>query len=812
MKREITPLRFTYCLLLTAYCLLVASCGATRKLNDKEFLLVKNKIEVDSGNVNKTDLAKYIRQKPNRKILGFVRFHLWVYNLVDLKKVEARRKELKEKRELKNEKRIAKNKEPKDPRRSFGEWMLSIGEAPVVLDSTLTLSTRKQFEVYLKNKGYFNVEISDSTEYKRKKARVTYYIKPHLPYTVRDFVYSIYNPELDSMIAGTDTINTLLKRGMNYDVEVFQQERERIAKELKNRGYYFFTSENIIFQADTTLGNRETEITVLLRSNSEKDFGRPDTTISPKEFRPYKIGKVFINSEYYPKNISAVPYDTLVFNRYSLAYRDKWTIDPKILTNSVFFKSGEKYIAKDLENTYRQLSSLKVYKFINVQFEETVNDKLDCYVQLTPAARQSFSVEAQGTNTGGFPGLFADVIYQNKNIFRGAETFEFRIKGGLESQVVFDGSEDKKTPIFNTLQIGPEASLTIPRFLFPFANRIKVSRYFRPQTKIRFAYDYQKRPDFTRTIFRTTFGYDWRASKRTRWTYNPIEVNFVNLPPEKQSAAFKERINGINDQLLRNTFISHITWSGVLTYLYTNQDIEKKKSFWYVRLTGESSGLLPYGISSLANSVGTAKKDANGSYVVFNTPYAQYVKFDFDVRRYFAINKRSTFVLRFASGRGTPYGNLQVLPFEASFFGGGANGIRAWRARRLGPGSYPSELQTSIDQFGDMRLEMNAEYRFDIYKYLKMAVFADAGNIWLIKKDVNRPGAEMDIKRFYKEIALGAGVGARLDFNFFIIRLDGAYPIYDPGKPEADNQRWIGVSEPLMLKKVIFNLGIGYPF
>ncbi|MGE3825752.1 MAG: BamA/TamA family outer membrane protein [Bacteroidia bacterium] len=811
MKNK-TLLRFTYCVLLTAYCLLVASCGATRKLSSKEFLLVKNKIEVDSGKVNKEELSKYIRQKPNRKILGFVRFHLWVYNLVDLNKVEARKKELKEKREVKNQKRVAKNKEPKAPRRSFGEWMLSIGEAPVVLDSTLTLSTRKQFEIYLKNKGFFNAEVSDSVEYKRKKVRVTYYIKPHIPYTVKNFVYAVYNPELDSIISGSDKPNSLLKAGMNYDVDILQKERERIAKELKNRDYYYFSTENVVFQADTTLGNREVEVTLLIRSNMEKDFGRPDTTNSPKEFRPYRIGRVIINSEYYPKNSSAVPYDTLVYNKNLLAYRNKWTIDPKILTNSVFFKAGELYIARDLENSYRQLSSLKIYKFINIQFEEQENDKLDCIIQLTPAPRQSFSVEAQGTNTGGFPGLFADVIYQNKNIFRGAETFEFRIKGGLESQVVFDDSEDNKTPIFNTLQIGPEASLTIPRFLFPFAKKIKVSRYFRPQTKIRFAYDYQKRPDFTRTIFRTTYGYDWRASNRTRWTYNPIEVNFVNLPPEKQSAAFKERISGINDQLLKNTFISHITWSGVLTYLYTNQDVDKKTNFWYVRLTGESSGLLPYGISSISNAVGGAEKNENGSYLVFNTPYAQYVKFDFDIRRYFAINKRSTFVLRFAAGRGMPYGNLSVLPYEASFFGGGANGIRAWRARRLGPGSYPNTLQSSIDQFGDMRLEMNAEYRFDIYKYFKMAVFADAGNIWLVHKDANRPGAEMEWPRLFKEIALGAGVGARLDFNFFIIRLDGAYPIYDPGKPEADNQRWIGVNEPLLLKKVVWNLGIGYPF
>lgn len=796
---------WTMVLLLGAYCILATSCGSTRKLNDGQYLLVKNTIEVDSGKVDKSELTKYIRQKPNRKIIGFFRFHLWVYNLVDLDKVEARKKELKEKRDRKNLKRVAKNKEPKEPRRSFGEWMLSIGEAPVILDSILTTSTEKQFEIYLRNKGYFNSEVSSTTKLKRKKAWVTYFIKPHRPYTLSNIVYSIYNPELKAIISDSDVENSLLKKGMRYDADIFQKERERITTELKNRGYYFFTTENIIYEADTSIGDSGVELTLMVRSNMEKDFGKPDTTLSPKEFRPYTIGKVFLNTEYYPKNVAAATNDTLVYNKYSLIYRRKWTIDPELLMGSVFFKPGERYVARNLENTYRQLSTLRVYKFINIQFEEKQGDKLNCYIQLTPAARQSFSFEAQGTNTGGFPGLFADVVYQNKNVFRGAETFEIRLKGGLESQVVFDGG-DGKTPIFNTLQMGPEASLTIPRFLFPGSRYFKVSKYFRPQTKIRLAYDFQQRPDFTRSIFRTTYGYEWRETAQKRWTANPIEINFVNI--YNQSTAFLDRINSINDQLLRNTFISHITSSGVYSYTFNNQDINKMKNFTFFRAIVEFSGNIPWLISRLVGS----EKDENGSYRVFNIPYAQYFKFDFDVRRYIAINPRSTFVMRLAAGRGTSYGNLLVLPYEASFFGGGANGIRAWRARTLGPGSFPDSLHTSIDQFGDMKLEVNLEYRFDIYKYLKMAAFVDAGNIWLIRKDVNRPGGEFALNRFYKEIAIGAGLGARLDFNFFIIRLDAAYPIYNPGNDEANNQRWLGVDDKILMKRMVFNLGIGYPF
>jgi len=799
-------LRYKYYILLITSYILLSSCGATSKLTDKEFLLVKNKIEVDSGKVDKEELSKYFRQKPNRKIIGFIRFHLWVYNLVDLDKVERRKKELREKRDIKNQKRIAKNKEPKDPRRSFGEWLLSIGEAPVIFDSTLTQSTEKQFENYLINKGYFNAEVSSKVDFGRKRARVTYFLKPHLPYTIKDIVYNIYNPELSDVISSADAGNSLLRKGMNYDASVFQKERERIALELKNRGYYFFTADNVIYQADTTIGNRQVELTLLLRSNSEKDFGRPDTTITPREFTSYQLRKVFINTEFYPKSTVAIAYDTLVFNKYILINHSKWTIDPKILMKSVFLKSGETYRAKSLENTYKQLSGLKIYKFINIQLEEKDSCKLDCYINLTPAARQSFSFEAQGTNTGGFPGLFADVVYQNRNIFRGAETLEIRVKGGLESQVVFSDEDKKKIPIFNTIQVTPEASLTIPRFLFPWARRFRVSRYFRPQTKLKQAYDFQERPDFTRSIFRTSFGYDWRETAQKRWIVNPIEINFVNI--YNQSAAFLERINDINDKLLRNTFIPHITSSGVYTYIFNNQEVNKLKNFWFIRGTLELSGNIPWLISKAAK----AEKDENGSYLVFNIPFAQYVKPDFDVRRYLAVNNRSTVVMRLAAGIGMPYGNLSVLPYEASFFGGGANGIRAWRARTLGPGSFPDSLHTSIDQFGDIKIEFNVEYRFDIYKYFKMAAFADAGNIWLIHKDINRPGGEMDAKRFIKEIAVGAGLGARLDFNFFIIRLDAAYPIYNPGKPETNNQRWIGQSEPLLLKRVIFNLGIGYPF
>jgi hypothetical protein len=373
----------------------------------------------------------------------------------------------------------------------------------------------------------------------------------------------------------------------------------------------------------------------------------------------------------------------------------------------------------------------------------------------------------------------------------------------MEAQVTardIDNENLNEVLPFNTLEINPEISLVIPEFLVPFKVH-RITRYGNPKTIISVSYNFQQRPDYTRTIFNAKFGYKWAQSQFARHFLNPLEVNFVNIYNE--DAAFIERLNNLQDKLLLNTFSPHLITTTNYTYIFNNQRVNKKENFSYFKARLESSGNILRGIMAAAQAV----KDTNGSYRIFDIPFSQYLKYELDYRRYWQLNEHSQLVFRANQGLGYPLYNLGVLPFESSFFGGGTNGIRAWTARSLGPGSLPDSLNV-YDQFGDIKLEFNLEYRFDIYRWFKGALFADAGNIWLIKKDDDRPGGQFQFKDFYKELAVGAGLGIRLDFSFFIIRFDMAFPIHDPGRPL--NDRW--AVKYFTTKDINYNLGIGYPF
>ena len=423
---------------------------------------------------------------------------------------------------------------------------------------------------------------------------------------------------------------------------------------------------------------------------------------------------------------------------------------------------------------------------------------------MTPALRQNYAFELEGTNSAGNLGISGSFRYQNKNISRGAEILEFRLSAGLESQVITTGVTNTNIAglPFNTMEIGPEINLQFPKFLLPFKWK-KLSEYANPKSKISVSYNYQQRPDYTRSILNTSFGYSWRENQFKFHELNPFEVNFVNI--YNQDQVFLDRIESLEDRLLQNSFRPHATTTTNYQFLYNSQRINKLRDFSYLKVKLESSGNVLRGIMAASN----AKKDSTGSYRIFGVPFAQYLKYDIDFRRYVIFNERSELVLRVQHGMGYPLLNLGVLPFESSFFGGGANGIRGWSARTLGPGELAeSDSISLIDQFGDMKIEFNVEYRFNIYRWFEGAAFIDAGNIWLVKKDDGRPGGVFEFKDFISEFAIAGGLGLRLDFNFFVIRLDVGMKLHNPAKPKGS--RWI---RSLSEKNIInFNLGIGYPF
>ncbi|MCI5059176.1 MAG: outer membrane protein assembly factor, partial [Flavobacteriales bacterium] len=420
-----------------------------------------------------------------------------------------------------------------------------------------------------------------------------------------------------------------------------------------------------------------------------------------------------------------------------------------------------------------------------------------------------------GTHRSGNLGLNANLTYRNRNLFHAAEILEFKSTVGFEAQrATISGNIENEQiygNVFNTFEYGFESTVYIPGMLGPF-KKIR-EKLLKPKTNFTFLYNYQLRPGFERNIFNFQYRYSWSLKETNQLSYSPLDISTIKI---QLDSAAQARLDGLNNPFLTSSYQDHLIFASKLGYTYSNQNIKKGGNYMYFRTTFESAG------NALRLFDTTFDRPANedGTYNIFGIQYAHYLKTDVDLRLYYRINKFSNIVYRFYSGVGFPLRNFQVLPFEKSFFAGGANGIRAWQARTLGPGSYTDPGATTIDKIGDLQLEGNVEYRFKILKLLEGAVFGDIGNIWVLKERETdrREGAVFDINRFYTQVGVGSGIGFRLDLSFFIVRLDWGIKIYDPAM--ASGEEWI--YQPKDKYRELFNqekydystinLGIGYPF
>lgn len=797
-----------------------------------EFLLKKNIVIDKDTKLDNSEIESYIKQKPNRKILLAFRFHLWLYNRVNEEKVKKKRILYDKKLEEKNAKRIAKGKKPKiSDRQLFGEWLMNIGEAPVVYDSLLAQKSSKQIKSFLNNKGYFVSSVSDSVYYKRRKrAKVYYTIQASKPYRFNQLEYKI-SDEILKYYVFLDSSHTLINTGQNYDVDVLQKERERIANDLMNNGYYLFTKDYIYYKIDTNVGSRKVNVVLGIKNYAKKYSDYSDSIIETDHKRFY-INNVYIHPDFVSKKEDALPKDTVVADDYYFLYPAErpHKHKTKVILNAIFIRKGL-FQQSNVDDTYKRLAELKAFKNIGIYFTQAGGDYLNCHIQLTPILKQSFTIETEGTNTSGNLGIAGSLVYQNRNVLKGAEVLELRLKGGVEAQRVnnqnsnqINDLNDLTKPVqqFNTIEVTPELNFYIPRFVVPF--KIKTSKRSNPKTILTSSYSFQRRPDYYRTISNISFGYTWKETATKRHTISPLVVNLVKV---RLSDYFENYLlNNIRDLYILNSYTDHLTTSTRYSFIYNEQDIKKNTDFKYFRLNAESSGNILRGVYDLTNQINpnTFIKDSLGRYNLFDVTYSQYLRMDADFRYYFNKNEINKVVFRIAAGIGKPLVNFRSLPFERSFFSGGANGMRAWQARSLGPGSYSDDGQFTFDQLGDGQIEGNVEYRFKMFKMLHGALFVDAGNVWLAQKNTSRPGGDFQFDRFYKEIAIGSGLGIRGDFNFFIIRFDMGLKVRDPQFSET--QRWVIhnlfdnewkqqyrlTHNDRKYSFFAFNIGIGYPF
>ena len=754
---------------------LFSACSPTKDLKDGQYFFTGYKIKTDNKSIDKELLHSYIRQKPNRKFFFIFRLQMGLYLM-------------------------GKDKD--------SSWLKRIGEEPVILDTTLTNRSTNQLRSLMYRKGYFHAVVEDTIIYKKKRARVIYSIRPGEPYTIRNIEVTSADTGIYPRLID-ERENSLIHSGMVYDEDILDAERERITDVLKSQGYYFFTKQFISYTADSALQSNQIDLKMKVSRLHEDTTGMGNS----ESHHQYYLNRIFIRTDYDPKSTTSPPYDTVSYKNYFFLINKQnpeQRFRKDVLLRTIFMAEDDLFNINDVKYSYSRLTDLNVFRFVNMRFDEVPRPKhqplylLDVNVLLTPSQSQDFTFETEGTHNAGNLGIAGNISYRNKNTFKGAEQLSLKLKGGLEFQKTISGNEDRTVFIFNTFEIGPEVSLNLKKLLLIHPLFRNASRKWNPRTRFSVSLNYQERPDYNRSILNFNSAWFFKTTLPHTFSFDFIDINSVNV---LLSSSFLAKLNQINDRGLLYSYNDHLITSGRLNYTYNNKADLSRRNFDFFQANFEGSGLIPSLLDS--SSVINIETDSLGFRKLFGLTYSQYIKVDLDYRHYQNFISKTIWAYRVYFGAGFPGKNSITLPFEKSFYAGGSNSLRGWRFRSLGPGSYVNTF--NIDQTGDFKFEANSELRLPLVKPFEGAIFADAGNIWLLKEDNERIGGEIKWdSRLFTEIAIDAGLGIRLNFDYFIFRVDAAVQLRDPSRIESE--RWIYPREKFAASDINFNFGIGYPF
>jgi len=757
------------------------SCNSTKLIPDNHYLLDNNKIILNSEEIKLSEIEDFIQQKPNRSFL-WTKPYLNFYNLTHNGK---KRKFLK----------------------FTGFYKLGniIGEEPVILDSSLIEKTKKQFNIYLKNRGYYNSKITDSIYLKHKKAEVYYFIETYKPYIINNVKYSFKDPSIKKLIL-SDTVKSFIKPGKRFDIDYLDKERNRITVLMNNNAYYFFNTQYIHYEIDSNLNNKKVNIKLIIDNFDEQITANDKIKTSHKKYKIASVSVIQdydIQQAYKQKDKYFDSFDTITVKGIKFYFRPDFLVNQRALAKHIYIKKDEFYNLKTVKETYRHLSRMGAYRLVNIRFlPNNDNHTLDCIIQLSPFASQSYTAQLEGTNSSGNLGIAGNLQYNHNSLFGGGENFNIKFFGGIEMQTAVTGDNNEIIP-FNAKEAGIETSIRFPVFLLPFRSD-KFIRNQAPKTIISFSFDYQNRPDYKRSISTGRFGYLWRSIKYFKHNFNLLSLSSIDVP--YKNPVFVEEVLDKNPGL-KYSFDNQFIIASNYIVTFSNQKERKNKNYFFTRFLIESSGNL----LNLYNK-NFDKQPNNEAYKIFGIQYSQYLKTDADIRYYQKINEFSKLVYRAFGGISYAYGNSEVVPYDKQYFSGGANGLRAWQIRSLGPGSYYKPNEIRIYQTSDIKLEFNLEYRFKLFWILESALFTDAGNIWAVNKLEQSPDAKFT-NTFYKQLAVDGGIGLRFDFSFFLLRFDYGWKLRDP--KERENKRWIIFSDNydfFSSKTGTFNFSIGYPF
>jgi outer membrane protein assembly factor BamA len=659
----------------------------------------------------------------------------------------------------------------RDTTKWINRFLRSIGEAPQLYDSASTRASMEILQTQLQNMGYLRASVDVYNEIKGKKLVTTYLLHPRKPYFINKVDYEIRDSAIAVVLNLADSTRRGLKSGMMFNVANLDNERSRISNYLTNRGYYRFNKDFISYKADSVPGSHLIDITLVLdkyRSGEESNLPH----------QVYTIGDV--------KFVSGNPNDSVILLRQS------------VLDNNTFLESGALYAFDDLQSTYNHFGRLGAVRYTNISFHESdFEPVLDCDIHVSTNKPSTISFQPEGTNTAGDLGAAVSLTYQNRNIFHGSENLSIVLRGAYEAIRGLEGYSNK-----NFMEYSTEVRLSFPRFIAPLLSS-SFRRRVNASSEVSLLYDLQNRPEFMRRVFSVAWRYKWNdQNHHDRYQVDLLDLNYISMP--WISETFKKEYLDNTDS--RNS---------ILRYNYENLFIMKlgfgytyNNGVYAIKTSVESAGNL----LNLASNVFNFHQNSDGQYTFIDIAYAQYVRGMFDFTRNFVLDYNNQLVFHFGFGIAYPYGNSNILPFEKRFFSGGANSVRGWSVRSLGPGKFigTDGRIDFINQTGDMKLDLNLEYRANLFWKFGGALFVDAGNIWTLRNYEDQPGGQFKMSEFWQQLAVSYGLGIRLNFDYFVVRFDMGMKAVNPAyENEKDH---FPLLHPRLSRDFAFHFAVGLPF
>lgn len=762
---------------------LLWSCSTTRHVPQGEFLLedVKIRINDTTETFSELSLMPYVRQRPNNKFLFISPLRLGIYNLSG-----------------------------KDTTKWYNRWFRKLGEPPVIYSKEAMEADSSQLMNAMHNAGFLDASINVDTtaNVRKRKLKLEYNLETREPHIISSIDYVFPNDTIEELIM-QDSARFIVRTGNRLDRDLLEAQRERITEQLRNRGYWAFSKEFITFNADTTSGSKEVELTMIIHP----PYPEETQNINIDTHRMYAVRNVRVITDFdgAVSNLRDLPVqDSIYYKGIEILYGDKEYLRPSIIYENCYLKPGEIFRQRDVDNTYSSLGRLSILKFIQIRMVPagSLGDLglVDAFILLTPGKSQSVSLEVEGTNSEGDLGVALGVNYTHRNAGKGSETLNIKLRGSYQAlNGDLDGFIHDRF-----MEYGVETSLTFPKFKAPFLHE-SFKRKIKASTQLHLSLNYQERPEYTRIISTAGWSYKWtEVRSNMSYTLTPVDINYVYLP--KSTNDFLDLIAPDNP-LLRYSYEDHFIMRLGFNFYYSNKRrvnpyaIRRQKDIFTVRAQAETAGNLLFGIS---RAVDPKRNFHENPYKVFGIRYSQYVRGDADFAYLHTFDSRNSVACYAGFGIGIPYGNSYMLPFEKRFYGGGANGVRGWSVRTLGPGRFPGTNSVSdfIYQCGDIRMNFSVEYRAKLFWVVEGGLFLDAGNIWTIHNYPTQPYGVFKFDEFYKEFATSYGVGIRLDFNYFLVRFDMGMKAHNP----AINQEPWPLVHPNWHRDHAFHFSIGYPF